>query len=63
MDRRAPRRAATPEKVEAALAATGRAPDEVVCSYAERQRDVTVEHVAINAVMAGCRPELYLIHI
>jgi hypothetical protein len=47
----------TPAKVEAAVAATGRAPDEVVCSYAERRREVTVEHVAVNAVMAGCRPE------
>jgi len=47
----------TPEKVAAAVAASGRAADDLVCTYAERQRDVTVEHVAINAVMAGCRPE------
>lgn len=47
----------TPEKVEAAVARTGRAPDEIVCTYAERQREVTIEHVAVNAVMAGCRPE------
>ncbi|HVM65101.1 MAG TPA: hypothetical protein VMU14_09595 [Acidimicrobiales bacterium] len=47
----------TPGKVAAAIAATGRSPDEVVCHYVERQRDVTIEHVAVNAVMAGCRPE------
>jgi hypothetical protein len=46
-----------PEKVAAAVAATGRAPDDVVCNYLERQRDLLVEHVAVNAVMAGCRPE------
>jgi hypothetical protein len=46
-----------PDKVAAAIDATGRAPREVVCRYAERRRDVTVEHVAVNAVMAGCRPE------
>jgi len=47
----------TPEKVAAAVAASGRPPDELVCTYVERQRDVTVEHVAVNAVMAGCRPD------
>jgi hypothetical protein len=47
----------TPEKVKAAVAATGRAPDELVCSYPERRREVLVEHIAINSVMAGCRPE------
>jgi len=31
--------------------------DEVVCEYPERNRLVTVEHVAMNAVMAGCKPE------
>jgi hypothetical protein len=49
--------APTPEKVAAAVAASGRAGDEVVCSYAERQREVTVQDIAVNAVMAGCRPE------
>ncbi len=47
----------TPEKVEAAVAASGRAPDDLVCRYPERLRELTVEHVAVNAVMAGCRPE------
>jgi hypothetical protein len=47
----------TPAKVAAAVAATGRAGDELVCHYAERSRDVTVADVAVNAVLAGCRPE------
>jgi hypothetical protein len=47
----------TPERVAAAVAASGRPPEAPVCTYVERQRDVTVEHVAVNAVMAGCRPE------
>lgn len=46
-----------PDKVAAAVAATGRPADEVVVSYVERGRDVTVHDVAVNAVMAGCRPE------
>jgi len=47
----------TPEKVAAAVDASGRGADEVVCTYTERHRRLTVEHVAVNAVMAGCRPE------
>jgi hypothetical protein len=47
----------TTDKVAAAVAATGRSPDEVICQYVERQREVLLEHVAVNAVMAGCRPE------
>ena len=47
----------TQEKVAAAVAATGRRPDDLVCNYVERRRLVSVEHVAVNAVMAGCRPE------
>ena len=47
----------TEAKVAAAVAASGRAADEVVCRYPERQRELTVAHVAANAVMAGCRPE------
>jgi hypothetical protein len=47
----------TIEKVTAAIAASGRDRDEVVCRYVERQREVTVAHVATCAVMAGCRPE------
>lgn len=47
----------TPERVEAALAAAGLAPDVVLGTVPERRRRVTAEKVAINAVMAGCRPE------
>jgi hypothetical protein len=45
------------EKVQAAVAATGRPPDDLVCNYPERRREVLVEHIAVNSVMAGCRPE------
>lgn len=47
----------TPEKVAAFLEASGRAPGEIVADYPSRNRVVSVEKVAINAVMAGCRPE------
>ena len=47
----------TAAKVTEAVAASGRPGDDIVCSYVERQREVTVEQVAINSVMAGCRPE------
>jgi hypothetical protein len=47
----------TPERVAAAVAATGRAPEEIVCTYIERGRQITLEHVSVNAVMAGCKPE------
>jgi hypothetical protein len=47
----------TPEKVAAMVAACGRPADDVVCHYIERQRDVTVEQIAVNAVMAGCKAE------
>lgn len=47
----------TPDKVVRSIEASGRKPDEVVCEYPSRSRVVTVEKVAINAVMAGCRPD------
>ncbi len=37
--------------------ASGREPDDVVCEYPSRSRVVSVEKVAINAVMAGCLPQ------
>ncbi len=49
----------TVEKVQEFLDVAGRRPDEVVFEYLERSRVVTVEKVAINAVMAGCRPEYF----
>ena len=47
----------TAERVQRFLEHTGRSPDEVLGSIPERRREVTVEKVAANAVMAGCLPE------
>ncbi len=49
--------APTPARVRAALDACGRDGDEVLIDYVDRSRTVRVEHVAVNAVMAGCRPD------
>jgi hypothetical protein len=49
----------TEERVGRMLAAVPRAPDEVLGFYRERGRQVSVEKVAINAVMAGCLPEYF----
>jgi hypothetical protein len=46
----------TEERVWAALQAAGLAPGDVVGVERVRQRPITVEKVAINAVMAGCLP-------
>ena len=48
--------APTPQRVEAMLAGTGRSAGDELGAMAPRQGVATVEHVAINAVMAGCRP-------
>jgi hypothetical protein len=47
----------TPELVDGFLAAGGLAPDTVVGEVPTREVTVTAEHVAINAVMAGCRAD------
>lgn len=47
----------TREKVDAMLAATSYAPDTLLLKAPPRMGGVTVETVAINAVMAGCRTE------
>ncbi len=47
----------TPERVEAMLKGTKHKPDEVVGLISPRMGVVTVEMVAIHAVMAGCKPE------
>jgi hypothetical protein len=47
----------TAGRVDAMLAATRRAWDEIVAHIAPGFGAATVERVAINAVMAGCRPE------
>src|SRR5438128_7064387 len=48
---------ATPDRVEAMLLAAGLDPAHQVAHIADRAVSVTAEKVAINAVMAGCRPE------
>ncbi|MBW2273344.1 MAG: thioredoxin [Deltaproteobacteria bacterium] len=47
----------TERRVLAMLEGTARSPDEVVATVPPDYADCTVEKVAINAVMAGCRPE------
>jgi hypothetical protein len=47
----------TEEDLRAFLRYTDRAPREVVAVLPPRQGEATVERIAINAVMAGCRPE------
>ena len=47
----------TPERVIRMLSGTQRAPQEVVGTCAPNYAPVTVEKIAINAVMAGCKPE------
>jgi hypothetical protein len=47
----------TPERVARMLAGTTRAPDDLVAVVPPDLVECTVEKVAINAVMAGCKPE------
>ncbi len=47
----------TPERVQAMLAGTTLKPDEVVCMLPPGNGFATVEKLAINAVMAGCKPQ------
>jgi thiol-disulfide isomerase/thioredoxin len=47
----------TPERVLRMLAGTNRDPQEVLAVMPPNMGEVTVEKVAINAVMAGCKPE------
>jgi hypothetical protein len=49
----------TPTRVGRFLAEAGRPADEVIVEYIDRSRTLTIEKVAINAVMAGCRPEYF----
>lgn len=46
----------TPERVERMLRATDRDPDELIAAVPPKWGRATVEKVAINAVMAGCKP-------
>lgn len=47
----------TEERVRAFVDYVRRAPDEVLGEFESRHKTITVEKVAINAVMAGCLPE------
>ena len=47
----------TPERILRMLAGTARAPDEVVGAVPPDYAASTIEKVAINAVLAGCKPE------
>ncbi len=47
----------TPERVAAMLAGTSRAAHDIVAVVPPDLVECTVEKVAVNAVMAGCRPE------
>src|SRR6266478_1286013 len=47
----------TRARVDRVLAASGRAPDALIARVPPNYGRATVEKIAINAVMAGCRPE------
>ncbi len=49
----------TPELVAAMLATVDLEADDVIGSIPRRSRSVTVEQAAVNAVMAGCRPDYF----
>ena len=49
----------TPERVAAMLAASSRGPHEVIGIVPPANDQATVEVIAVNAVMAGCRPEFF----
>ena len=49
--------APTPERVDAMLAGSGHNPDEVIAVLPPRSGMATRRIVAVNAVLAGCRPE------
>lgn len=49
----------TPERVERMLSGTAREPDELIAAVPPKWGRATVEKVAINAVMAGCKPAYF----
>lgn len=49
----------TRERVQEFIDGVARDPAEVLLSIPENRRDVTVGLAAVNAVMAGCRPEFF----
>src|SRR5438132_610454 len=48
---------ASPEAVQRFIAASGHLAEEVIGIIPPRKGQATVEVLAVNAVMAGCRPE------
>ena len=48
-----------PSHVEAMLSMEGRAPETIIASHATTGRECSVLAAAVNAVMAGCRPEYF----
>jgi hypothetical protein len=50
---------AIPEFVDEFLAQTKRDPEQVLCSAYHLNRTCTVRDAAVNAVMAGCKPEYF----
>ncbi len=51
----------TPDMVAACLEAAGRNPSEVLGTEPTKGRVITAEKAAVNAVMAGCKPEYFKI--
>lgn len=49
----------TEQNVERMIKAGGRSPQDIIGHYTTRKRVIRVEKVAINAVMAGCKPEYF----
>jgi hypothetical protein len=49
----------TPERVREMLATTQREPGEVIADIGPNLAPATVEKIAINAVLAGCKPEYF----
>jgi hypothetical protein len=49
----------TPDMLRAFLETVDQSQDEVLLAVEENRRSVTVELAAVNAVMAGCRPEMF----
>ena len=47
----------TPERVARMLSGTTRSPGDIVCVVPPTLVELSVEKIAINAVMAGCKPE------
>lgn len=49
--------APTPDRVEAFITASGLDPESLIGTYQTRATALTVEKLAVNGVMAGCKPE------